>query len=105
MTGPALFIYLLMYIICLYFVHSLIEFHFYAFYSSLSLKQAVVWRAKMEKHNHGALWLIMDLHNSLWISTDDLWISIIELWASIIGFMEIHYSNYGAPYHSIYEDP
>ena len=100
-----LFIYLLMYIICPYFVHSLIEFHFYAFYSSLSLKQAVVWRARMEKHNHGALWLIMDLHNSLWISTDDLWISIIELWASIIGFMEIHYSNYGAPYHSIYEDP
>ena len=105
MTGPALFIYLLMYIICPYFVHSLIEFHFYAFYSSLSLKQAVVWRARMEKHNHGALWLIMDLHNSLWISTDDLWISIVELWASIIGFMEIHYSNYGAPYHSIYEDP
>ena len=94
-----------MYIICPYFVHSLIEFHFYAFYSSLSLKQAVVWRARMEKHNHGALWLIMDLHNSLWISTDDLWISIIEFWASIIGFMEIHYSNYGAPYHSIYEDP
>ena len=42
MTGPALFIYLLMYIICPYFVNSLIEFHFYAFYSSLSLKQAVV---------------------------------------------------------------
>ena len=36
---------------------------------------------------------------------DDLWISAIELWASIIGFMEIHDSNYGAPYHSIYEDP
>ena len=37
------------------FVHSLIEFHFYAFYSSLSLKQAVVWRSRREKHNHGAL--------------------------------------------------
>ena len=79
---------------CLYllmsiFVHSKIEFHFYAFYSSLSLKQAVVWRAKREKHNHGAQWLIMELHNSLWISIDDLWIFVIELWASIIGFMEI----------------
>ena len=41
------------------------------------------------KHNHGAFWLIMDLHNSLWISKDDLWISVIELWASIIGFMGI----------------
>ena len=71
------------------FFGSFIEFHFYAFYSSLSLKQAVVWRARREKHNHGALWLIMDLHNSLWISIDDLWISVIELWASIIGFMEI----------------
>ena len=66
---------------------SFIEFHFYAFYSSLSLKQAVVWRARREKHNHGALWLIMDLHNSSWISIDDLWISVIELWASIIGFI------------------
>ena len=47
----------------------------------------------------------MDLDNSSWISIDDLWISVIELWASIIGFMEIHDSNYGAPYHSIYEDP
>ena len=71
------------------FFGSFIEFHFYAFYSSLSLKQAVVWRARREKHNHGALWLIMDLHNSLWISIDDLWISVIELWAPIIGFMEI----------------
>ena len=62
--------------------------------SFLRILFIVVWRARMEKHNHGALWLIMDLHNSLWISTDDLWISIIELWASIIGFMEIHYSNY-----------
>ena len=87
------------------FVHSVIEFDFYEFYSSLSLKQAVVSRARREKHNHGALWLIMALHNSLWISIDDLWISVIELWASIIGFMEIHDSNYGAPYHSIYEDP
>ena len=43
----------------------------------------------INKHNHRALWLIMDLHNSLWISIDDLWISVIELWASIIGFMEI----------------
>ena len=60
---------------------------FYAFYSSLSLKQAVVCRARREKHNHGALWLIMDLHNSSWISIDDLWISVIELWASIIGFI------------------
>ena len=79
------------------FVHSLIEFHFYAFYSSLSLKQAVVWRARRGKHNHGALWLIMDLHNSSWISKDDLWIrnwimglhnwiygdSWFELWSSI----------------------
>ena len=32
MTGPALFIYLLMYIRCPFFVHSLIEFHFYASY-------------------------------------------------------------------------
>ena len=71
----------------------------------LSLNQAVVWRARREKHNHGALWLIMDLHNSSWISIDDMWISVIELWASIIGFMEIHDWNYGAPYHSIYEDP
>ena len=47
----------------------------------------------------------MDLHNSLWISIDDLCISVIELRASIIGFMEIHDSNYGAPYHSIYADP
>ena len=74
---------------CQFFAHSLIEFYFYAFYSSLSLKHAVVWRAKREKYNHGALWLITDLHNSWWISIDDLWISVIELWASIIGFMEI----------------
>ena len=74
---------------CQFFVHSLIEFHFYAFYSSLSLKQAVVWRPRREKHIHGALWIIMDIHNSLWISIDALWISVIELLASIIGFMEI----------------
>ena len=72
---------------CQFFVHSLIEFHFYTFYSSLSLEQAVVWRARRAKHNHGALWLIMDLHNSLWISIDYLWISVIESWASIIWFM------------------
>ena len=75
-----------------FFVHSLIEFHFYA---SLSLKQAVVWRARRGKHNHGALWLVMDLHNSSWISIDDFrnwimglhnWIygdSWFELWSSI----------------------
>ena len=83
---------------------SLIEFHFYAFYSSLSLKQYGVPEGKniiMDME----LWLIMDLHDSSWICIDDLWISVIELWASIIGFMEIHDSNYGAPYHSIYEDP
>ena len=88
MTGPALFIYLLMYIICPYFVHSLIEFHFYAFYSSLSLKQAVVWRARMEKHNHGALWLIMDLHNLL-------------LWSSE-RFVEIHHPHDEAPWYTYY---
>ena len=43
---------------CQFFVHSLIEFHFYAFYSSLSLKQAEVWRAISEKHNHGALCMV-----------------------------------------------
>ena len=97
MTGPALFIYLVMHIICPYFCSFIIGFHFFAFYSSLSLQQAVVWRARREKHNHGALWLIMVLHNSLWIPIDDLWISIIELWTSIIGLMEIHDSKYGAP--------
>ena len=44
----------------------------------------------------------MDLHRWLMI---DLCISEIELWASIVGFMEIHDSNYEAPYYSIYEDP
>ena len=79
------YLYLLMSIFC-----SFINWvSFYAFYSSLSLEQAVVWRTRRAKHNHGALWLIMDLLNSLWISIDDLWISVIELWASIIGFMEI----------------
>ena len=66
-----------------FFGHSLIEFHFYAFYSLLSLKQAVEWRTRREKHNHRPLWLIMDLHNSSWISIDDLWISVIELWAHL----------------------
>ena len=92
MAGPALFIYLLMYIIiCPFFVHSLIEFHFYAFYSSLSLKQAVAWRARRGKHNHGALWLIMDLHRWFvnfrnWIIALHTWIygdSWFELWSSI----------------------
>ena len=83
-----------------FFAHLLIEFHFYAFYSSVSLKQAVVWGAKREKHNHGALWLFTDLHNSLWISIDDFrnWIMglhncfygdrIVEL--HIIRFMKIN---------------
>ena len=83
-----------------FFAHSLIEFHFYAFYSSVSLKQAVVWGAKREKHNHGALWLFTDLHNSLWISIDDFrnWIMglhncfygdrIVDL--HIIRFMKIN---------------
>ena len=43
------------YYVHFFFVHSLIEFQFYAFYSSFSLKQAVVWRARREKHHHGAL--------------------------------------------------
>ena len=82
-----------------FFVHSLIEFHFYAFHSSLSLKQAVVWRARREKHNHGhgaminhgSPWFIMDLHRWFvnfrnWIMGLHNWIygdSWFELWSSI----------------------
>ena len=75
MTGPALFIYLLMYIICPYFVHSLIEFHFYAFYSSLSLKQAVVYGV-----SKGHLFRDLPISvNHLPISVNELPISVNEL--------------------------
>ena len=64
------------------FFGSFIEFHFYAFYSSL--KQAVVWRARREKHNHGALWLIMDLHIIIYSITEH----------HIIRFMKIHNAQF-----------